>query len=186
MRSMKEIGLRGAARFVGFIFIAFVAGLAAQHVLQEVLASEADSRAPEGWLLSAPNDMERFRRLQQQLGGFDQTMWEVGQRFERMHEALQRRNFQLAEYHWEKIGKTIRNGIVRRPNRAANAEAMLLGANFKSIGAEFAKHDYDAAAAAFERARDVCVACHHAEKVAWVNDQRLLELSLTPASASAK
>jgi hypothetical protein len=29
------------------------------------------------------------------------------------------------------------------------------------------------------------VVCHHAENVPWVNDQRLLELSLPPESANA-
>ena len=60
------------------------------------------------WLLSAESDEERFRRLQRQLRGFDQPMWEVGERFESLHDALLRNNFGLALYHWDKIATTIR------------------------------------------------------------------------------
>jgi hypothetical protein len=164
-----------------FVVVVFAASAGAAHALRAHTADAGactDRPLSGGWLLSQPNDAQRFRMVQRQLGGFDRTMWEVGERFRRTHEALQRRNFELAEYHWEKIGSTISSGIVRRPKRAANAQAMFLGENFKSIAADLEKHDYPAAAAAFDRAKSVCIACHQAENVGWVNDQPLFELVL--------
>lgn len=165
-----------------FVAVVFAIGAAASYTLRDGHAATAGGCAgepsPGGWLLSAPNDAERFRRVQQQFGGFDRTMWEVGERFRHIHEALQRRNFELAEYHWEKIGSTISSGLVRRPKRAANAQAMFLGENFNAIAADIDKHDYAVAVAAFDRAKSVCIACHQAENVGWVNDQPLFELAL--------
>ena len=37
--------------------------------------------AANDWLLSAENETERFERLQKQMRGFDQPMWEVGERY---------------------------------------------------------------------------------------------------------
>jgi len=82
--------------------------------------------SPNDWLLSAKDDAARFEALQKQLRGFDQPMWEVGERFERLHGALLRGNHALAAYHWEKIRTTIENGIAKRPKRAANAKALFL------------------------------------------------------------
>jgi hypothetical protein len=171
------------------IVVVFVVSAAAAHALRDRRAEDAGECTARpsagGWLLSQPNDAQRFRLVQQQFGGFERSMWEVGERFRRIHEALQRRNFELAEYHWDKIGSTISSGIVRRPKRAANAQAMFLGGNFKSIAADIEKRDYAVAAAAFDRAKGVCIACHQAENVAWVNDQPLFELTLPPPAGSA-
>jgi hypothetical protein len=166
------------------VVLVFLISAAAAYALRDGHAASGDkpdAKLAQGdWLLSAPNETERFRRVQQQFGGFERSMWEVGERFRRIHEALQRRNFELAEYHWGKIGSTISSGIVRRPKRAANAKTMFLGENFKSIAADIENHDYPVAAAAFDRAKGVCMACHQAENVGWVNDQPLFELTLPP------
>src|SRR6187455_2295229 len=63
---------------------------------------QAKATSPNDWLVGAP-DAARFALLQRQLRGFDQPMWEVGERFERVHAALKRGNYPLATYHWEKI-----------------------------------------------------------------------------------
>jgi len=85
------------------------------------------------WLLSADSDTERFERLQQQLRGFDQPMWEVGDRYSSLHAALERENYDLALYHWDKIGTTIENGIAKRPGRADSARALFLDSTFAEV-----------------------------------------------------
>jgi hypothetical protein len=88
---------------------------------------QTKANSQNDWLVAAPDDAARFALLQRQLRGFDQPMWEVGERFERVHAALKRGNYPLATYHWEKIRTTIENGIVKRPKRRENAEAARLG-----------------------------------------------------------
>lgn len=144
----------------------------------------ADKLTRADWLLSAPSDAARFRLLQQQLRGFDQPMWEVGERFRRIHEALVRQNYDLALYHWDKIDTTIRNGIAKRPARAATAQAMFLGRNFQDIRAGLAARAPQSAWDAFERARIGCQSCHQAENVAFVNQQPLFDLA-PPQAQSA-
>lgn len=133
--------------------------------------------SPNDWLLTQIDDEARFKQLQTQFRGFDQPMWEVGERYERLHSALERRNYQLAAYHWEKIRTAIENGIVKRPARAANARSLFLDPVWEDVRVEFNSADPHRAWAAFERAKNACQACHVAENVAYMNDQPLFELS---------
>jgi hypothetical protein len=131
----------------------------------------------DGWLTSASSDADRFGKLERQLRGFDVTMWEVGERFRFLHEALTLENYDLAAYHWEKIGTSMRNGIERRPARAASANAIFLGSAFEDVSAAFAQRKIDSAWQAFEKAKGMCQSCHVAEKVTFINQQRLFELA---------
>ena len=169
---MTEPGPRGERIAVAIVLASVVLGAA--------LARSADSPLTEkDWLLNAPDDTARFRLLQQQLRGFDQPMWEVGERFRSLHEALRRRNFELAAYHWTKIGTAVRNGIAKRPEHVANARRFLLDELHGQVEADLRKGDYATAVRAFERARSACIACHHGQGVSWVNNQSLLELRLS-------
>lgn len=143
------------------------------------------ARGANDWLLSAEDDEARFALIEKQLRGFDQPMWEVGERFQRLHDALARGNYELASYHWEKIRTTIENGIAKRPARAENAETLFLKPVWKDVDTEFRSGDPKRAWAAFERAKSGCQGCHAAEKVPFVNDQPLFELAPTAASATA-
>jgi len=128
------------------------------------------------WLLSAESDEERFRRLQRQLRGFDQPMWEVGERFESLHDALLRNNFDLALYHWDKIATTIRNGIFKRPGRAPNARDLFLDEVHERVREGLETREPARAWEAFDDARAACIGCHVAEDVAYMNDQALFDL----------
>lgn len=138
--------------------------------------------SPNDWLLSAPDDDARFRLLQTQLRGFDQPMWEVGERFERIHTALERRNYPLAAYHWEKIRTAIENGVAKRPKRRENAEALFLRPVWSDVQADLKSEDQARAWAAFERAKTACQSCHQAEQVPFMNDQPVFDLAAPAAS----
>lgn len=135
------------------------------------------------WLLSAENETERFERLQKQLRGFDQPMWEVGERYDSLHAALQSENYELALYHWDKIATTIENGIAKRPGRSDSARALFLDSAFPEVRAGLEQRTPDAAWQAFGIARSACMSCHQAEKVEYMNNQPLFELP-TPADQS--
>lgn len=138
---------------------------------------DAELRPTHDWLLLAPDDTSRFEKIQTQFRGFDQPMWETGERYERLHNALERNNFDLAAYHWRKIKTTIENGIAKRPGRAPNAQSLFLIPVWESVNADIESKDPKRAWDAFIRAKAACVACHKAEEVEYVNDQPLFDLT---------
>jgi hypothetical protein len=147
--------------------------------------AQAQPPAPQpstNWLLDAPNDTERFRLLQRYLRGFDQPMWEVGERYRAIFDALKLENYELALYHWDKIKWTIQNGYLKRPARKANAHAILLDHNWGEVNAAFQSKDKAKAWDGFVLARSSCMACHEAEKVAFVNNQPLFIMTEPPSS----
>ncbi|MCC5995957.1 MAG: hypothetical protein JJU18_06265 [Oceanicaulis sp.] len=131
---------------------------------------------PNDWLHNQSEDRERFERLQDQLGGFSQTMWEVGERYEQMHEAIRRENFDLALYHWDKIADATARGIERRPGRADNARALFLDDEHGEVRDLLEQRTLSSAWAGFERASLSCQSCHQAEGVEYFNNQPLFDL----------
>jgi hypothetical protein len=103
-------------------------------------------------------------------------MWETGERYQRLHDALNRGNPQLAVYQWDKIGQTIANGVERRPRWGRTADEMFFG-SYKEIRAGLGSGDKEKAWAAFEQAKVTCMACHQASGVPHMNDQAIFELS---------
>ncbi|MCQ8102952.1 hypothetical protein NP590_02440 [Methylomonas sp. SURF-2] len=148
-------------------------------MLSVCAVTDADSleKKPNDWLLGAKSDAERFESLQTYLRGFDQPMWEVGERFRIIHDALSRNNFELAAYHWEKIRVTIKNGYMKRPARQANSDAILLNSTWGEVNEAFGANNAQQAWAGFEKAKNACMACHVAESVPFMNRQALFELA---------
>lgn len=132
------------------------------------------------WLLGAESDTARFQRLQTYLRGFDQPMWEVGERFQRAHDALADKNYDLARYHWEKIKVTIENGYMKRPARRTNADALFLSTAYIQTLKAIETKDAAKAWEGFAAGRAACIACHEAEKVGFINDQSLFRRTGTP------
>lgn len=139
------------------------------------LASTTHGIETNHWLTHAKNDEQRFERLEIYLRGFDQPMWEVGERFVQMSSAIDRSNYALAIYHWKKIRKTIMNGLMKRPARKPNADAMLLNSTWQEIMNLLEKSDKKSAEEALNKAAMICIACHAAEQVEFVNDQPLFD-----------
>lgn len=137
-------------------------------------ASRAEELTQSDWLLRAESDEARFRLLQKQLRGFDQPMWEVGERFEQLHDALNRENYELAVYHWDKIKASIENDVAKRPARGASAQSLFLGELWTDVRAGLESADNKKAWDSFEKARS---ACHPAEKVGFMNQQAIFDLA---------
>ncbi|MGH8187628.1 MAG: hypothetical protein ACREUC_13795 [Steroidobacteraceae bacterium] len=187
---MSPVTVRNALVLAGVaVASAIVGGLiagpqAAPHAKEEPGKLQSDDKLqPEDWLLGASSDTERFRLIQQQLRGFDQPMWEVGERWARIHDSLMRGNYELALFHWWKIEQTISNAIVKRPQRAANARAFFLDKNYERIRAGFESRDPQRAWTAFNDAKSVCQACHLAEQSGFVNDTAVFDLAPPKAYA---
>ena len=135
------------------------------------VSAEQPAKASDNWLLDAKDDTERFQRIQQMFGGFSMTMQIVGERYDRTYDAITDGNFDLANYHWKKIKETIELGTLRRPARAANAEALFLKGQWGAVSEALAAKDKVKAREQFLLARSACQACHVAEKVPFMNDQ---------------
>jgi hypothetical protein len=152
----------------------------------QVPATGQAPRAPKGlklpaqqkppsnnWLLDADNDTDRFRKLQTYLRGFDQPMWEVGDRFVRLHGAIADENWELADYHWDKIKVTINGGLMKRPARTNNAEGMFLDTVWPAMDKAIKSKDVAAMREQFVVVRQTCMACHVAEKVSFMNNSAI-------------
>ena len=134
----------------------------------QVPAAQADSKQ---WITGAATEAEQFQRIEKYLRGFDQPMWEVGERYEKLYAALLRGNFELASYHWAKIKLTIENGTMKRPARRASADAFFLTGTWDSVNEALESGDPATAWRGFETARAACMKCHEAEGVGYMNDQ---------------
>jgi len=139
-------------------------------------AAPPPQRAVTDWLFNLPGEEERLAQLQLQLRGLDVAMWETGYRYESIHEALGRQNYDLATYHWDKIKQTLDNALVRRPARRANSESLFLNTLFGEVRTALQTRNQEMAWAGFERARSACLSCHEAENVAYMNNMEMFEL----------
>ncbi len=159
--------------------------VAAAMVAFVVFSHGSWAQAPRGqadskrWIIEAANDAERFQRIEKYLRGFDQPMWEVGERYEKIHASLVRGNFELASYHWAKIKQTIENGTLKRPARSANADVFLLTGIWNSVDEALRSGDRAKAWKGFAAARASGLSCHEAERVGYMNDQPMFT-DLTP------
>jgi len=120
------------------------------------------------WLLDINTTQEKFQAIQKQFRGFDLAMVEVGYRFNNFYFAIQDKNYDLAQYQWDKIKKAIENGIIRRSKRANNAKAMFLDTQYKSMSNALKKKNNKEVAKEYLSTKNLCNACHIAEKVPFI------------------
>jgi hypothetical protein len=133
---------------------------------------EKQTKPPSSnWLLDANDDTERFRRLQVVLGGTDIPMMEVGYRYEQLYEAILKNNWNMGIYHWEKLRDRMNTAAMKRPVRTQNLEDMFLESGvWKAMHDALTSGNADKVRAQFLTVRQVCMACHVAEKVGFLND----------------
>jgi hypothetical protein len=155
---------------VNKLLIALVVSLSVENFAYSESYDTGDER---DWLLNAENDKDRFILLQNYLGGFSVSMWEVGDRYKTIYSALQNENFDLAIYHWKKIKAVIENGYLKRPARRANSDAIFINSTYEAVLSAFETRDIKKAWQGFSNARSACMTCHVAEKIPWMNDQNL-------------
>ena len=120
--------------------------------------------ANEQWLVNGPND-ERFVRIARHLRGFDVAMVETGYRYGELYWAGQDGNWDHAKYQVDKIRLAVRNGLERRPRRAASAQ--MLENALPGIDEAIAAMDATLFAERFAVLTETCNACHAAEQVAF-------------------
>jgi hypothetical protein len=120
------------------------------------------------WLMDTNTSEQKFKAIQKQFRGFDLAMVEVGYRFNSFYFAIKDKNYDLAHYQWDKIKKTIENGIQRRPKRKTNSETMFLDTQYKTMKEALNKKDEKPIWKEYEKSKQVCNACHKAVKVPFI------------------
>lgn len=140
------------------------------EILPSVYASEENSLSKH-WIIDAPSELEKEKRLEKYLRGFDQPMWEVGERYKMIKHAIKRKNFNLANYHWEKIKTTIENGLMKRPARKNNANRFLLDSSWQEIKNDINSKNSMQADLGLQKMKAACLGCHLAEGLSFINNQ---------------
>ena len=137
---------------------------------------------PEGrnWLLDAPNDEERWRRLQQYLGGMQGPMFEIGQRFVVFYDALRDENYALAIDTWMAIARVFVNAVTIRPQYKPAADAMFLRTQWHNMLDALRSNDPDVIWEEFAYTKAVCQSCHQATNMEWANNQRVFQDTVYP------
>jgi hypothetical protein len=173
----------GSANGIGLCCI-----VAISLVVVSAHAQESEPRMPQGiqgldegqarppsanWLLDAVSDEERFRRIQIYAGGTYEQMWQIGYRYEQVYHAIVDENWQLGLHHWGKLRDVFNVALMKRPNRTPNAEAMFLNETWGSLEAALQSGQAEAARRTFLQQREICIACHVAEEMAFLNDSPL-------------
>ena len=123
------------------------------------------------WLLDANDDTERFRRIQVVAGGSDMQMWQIASRYEELYVAIQKSNWEMGVYHWEKLRDFMNVMAMKRPVRTQNLEGMFLyGGVWQAMHDALTSRDPERMRIQFQVVRQTCMACHVAENVGFMND----------------
>jgi hypothetical protein len=123
------------------------------------------------WLLDADDDTERFRRIQVVAGGSDMQMWQIASRYEELYVAIQKNNWEMGVYHWEKLRDFMNVMAMKRPVRTQNLEDMFLYSGvWQSMHDALTSKTPERMRAQFQVVRNTCMACHVAENVGFMND----------------
>ncbi|MBI5936267.1 MAG: hypothetical protein HY850_00295 [Betaproteobacteria bacterium] len=128
------------------------------------------------WLLDANDDTERFRRLQVAMSGTDVPMWEITYRYEELYVAIQKNNWEMGVYHWDKVRDRMNTSGMKRPARTRNIEGMFLDSGvWQSMRDALTAKSPEKMREQFLTVRKVCMACHVAEKVGFLNDSSVFK-----------
>ncbi len=105
--------------------------------------------------------------IENQIGGFDQTMMETGYRYNELYWAGMDGNWGYAEYQLEEMLGNLEKGFVRRPEREASA-GQFVNTAAPQLMATIASGNKQAFMESFNRFAASCNTCHGMEDVAFI------------------
>ena len=150
-----------------------------------------DGRSPQyqwppgrHWLLDAPNDEERWRRLETFLDGMQHPMFEIGQRFVVFYEALRDENYVMADDIWRAIARVFVNAVTIRPQYKPQADAMFLRTQWPRMLEALETGDPGTIWQEFVYTKGICQSCHEATHMEWANNQRVFQYTAYPFDGS--
>ncbi len=141
------------------VLIALITGCSEQNESKE---EESYNSGKDGWL--SGSEADKFDMIANQLRGFDMAMVETGYRYQELYWAGQDQNWEYAQYQLEKIEKTIKNGLERRPKRAESAQNFL-NVTVPEMKEAILKNDSLIFDQSFKLLTNSCNSCHAMEEV---------------------
>jgi hypothetical protein len=128
-------------------------------------ATDTRPAGSDGWLTGDAH--QKFDTLANQLGGFDQTMIEVGYRYIELYWAGQDENWEYARYQIDEMRSAMESGFVRRPARETSAQGFMNNA-LPAIEEAVARGDAELFQERFRNLTLNCNACHVMEDVRFI------------------
>ncbi|MGE3612829.1 MAG: hypothetical protein AB7G20_05075 [Sulfurimonas sp.] len=133
-----------------------------------IFASQNGYSTHSSWLMNINSTKGRFMAVEEQLRGFDTAMVEVGYRYEALKKALSFRNYELADYHLEKIKTAIELGYIRRPARKDASQKYFLNSVYKEFQEALKTKNDTMIINSFDNLKNSCNACHVNQKVGFI------------------
>ncbi len=129
------------------------------------------TKAPSrNWLRDANDDAERLRRIELSAGAGDLEMQDIAHRLEELHAAIEQQNGYMGIYQLGKSRGLMIVAAINRPARTQNLEEIFLDSGvYRSLHEALSAKNGDQARVEFQKARLACMACHVAEKIAFIN-----------------
>lgn len=131
------------------------------YSVYSIMSCSPDVEIIEGnWLKGT--HQEQINSIEIQFRGMDKTMLEIGYRYQELYWSGQDENWPYAEYQLNKIEKSLRLGLQRRPKRKESAKYFLNTAipELKKTINSKQKNDFNTA---FNTFRLNCTSCHNLE-----------------------
>lgn len=128
------------------------------------------------WIKGTKEDQMEI--IEEQFGGFSQTMTEIAYRYQELYWAGQDENWEFADYQLEHIDEALEAGLVRRPEREKAAEHFITF-SIPQMEEAIESEDLETFNQSFEQLRIDCRNCHFAEKVPFI-EVSIPKLRITP------
>jgi hypothetical protein len=168
--------LPGSAQVAAQISVVPATGITPRFPKADAELAKQAKPPSRRWLMDANDDIERMRRLELWGGAGDLEMQEIAHRLEELHSAIQKENWDLGIYHLEKMRGRMLVAAIKRPTRTQNLEDMFLDSGiYTSMQNALTSKNAELARVMFEDTRLACMACHTAEKLAFINDSSVFK-----------
>lgn len=139
--------------------------LAVSCVPSDEPADDTQTAESDGWLTGDTH--QKFDTIANQLGGFDQTMIEVGYRYIELYWAGEDENWEFAKYQIEEMRGAMLAGFERRPEREASGQAFMNNA-LPAIEEAAALGDAEMFRERFRNLTTNCNVCHMMEDMRFI------------------
>lgn len=119
----------------------------------------------EGWLKG--NEHEILDLIEEQFGGFDQSMIEIYYRYKELYMAGSASNWEYAAYQLDEMTETFEKGFIRRPARKASAEHFI-NVSIPDVLQSINTQSYEMFENSFKALTIACNNCHAIEEVGFI------------------
>jgi hypothetical protein len=168
--------LTGSAQVAAQVSVVPATGITPRFPKADAELAKQSKPPSRRWLLDANDDAERMRRLELWGGAGDLEMQDISHRLEELHSAIQKESWDLGIYHLEKLRGRMLVAAIKRPARTQNLEEVFLDSGiYTAMHSALTSKNADRARTTFEDTRKACMACHTAEKLAFINDSTVFK-----------